>query len=92
MERGRLVTSPHLHPSSPRARSRKERWKEVRVQPRSGDRAALHLNDDKSLEALKTPVESDERGKGGFNDPLTARQADAGQTGASPRSFEEGGI
>lgn len=56
------------------------------MQPGSGDRgAALHLNDDKSrsFEDIAS-VGLDMRGaRGGFNDPLTARQADAGQTSAS---------
>ena len=48
--------------------------------------AALHLNDDKSRSFEDTGRLGYKRGKGGFNDPLTARQADAGQTSASPRS------
>lgn len=67
-----------------------ERGSESCVQPRSAEAAALHLNDDKSrsFEDTGRRLGYIRGARGWFNDPLTARQADAGQTSASPRSIE----
>lgn len=47
----------------------------------------MHSNDDKSRGFEDTGQQRDKRRRGGgFNDPLTARRADTGQTSASARS------